>query len=160
MEKYHQRHPEKAIEDQNELVNIIHGQKYMTFALCKEKEPYLVTVNYAFDQRRNCFYFHCSPKGKKMDFIRANPIVWGQIMEDRGYLQGECDHAYRTVQFKGQAEVIEDIEEKRYALHLMIEQLEDHPEPTKQKYIEEGSYTNTAIVRIQVKGMTGKASSK
>lgn len=160
MEKYHNRRPERVIDDQDELVRIIRSEKFMTLAMCMDQEPYIVTMNYAYDQRRNCFYFHCAPEGKKIAYLTANPVVWGQVLQDEGYLQGECDHAYRTVQFKGRVEFITDSAEKRYAFHLMIDQLEDNPDPMKQKFIGESSFGNTSIGRVQIEGMSGKQSTR
>lgn len=160
MEKYHNRRPEQVIADQDELVRIIRSAQYMTLAMCKENEPYIVTMNYAFDQRRNCFYFHCAPKGKKVDYLEANPTIWGQVIHDEGYVQGECDHAYRSVQFKGRVEFITDLAEKRYALHLMMDQLEENPDAMKQRFINDSGFAHTAIGRIQIEGMSGKQSSR
>lgn len=156
MSEYHPRRPEKMISRQEELFEIIRGQKFMTLALCRDTEPYLVTVNYAFDPAENCFYFHCSPSGKKVDYLRANPKVWGQILEDRGYLHGACNHAYRTVQFNGYARFLENPEEKRRALCLMIEQLESDPLPVKKRFIEGSNLQNVAVCRVQVENMSGK----
>ena len=101
--KYHTRHPEKEITDHSEILRIVKSQKFMTIAMSKDNEPYLVTVNHAFDEEKNCFYFHCSKTGKKADFIHSNTKVWGQILEDNGYLVRQCDHAYRSVHFTGLA---------------------------------------------------------
>ena len=42
--------------------------------------------------------------------LRANPSVWGQVIEDRGYLPGQCSHAYRSVMFEARAEFVTDLE--------------------------------------------------
>jgi len=153
---YHQRRPELAIAQPAELLEIIQGQEHLTLALCRDHEPYLVTVNYAYDTAERCFYFHCAGEGKKIDYLKANPIVWGQVLEDGGYLAGRCDHAYRTVQFRGRAEFVEGLEEKRRALALMIERLEPDPEPVKARLLAEGRVKKVTIVRVRVLEMTGK----
>ncbi len=156
MEKYHFRRPEKMIQNRDKMVEVIKSQKYMTLAMTKDNEPYLVTLSYAFDERRNCFYFHCAHQGKKIDYLQANPLVWGQVLDDRGYMHGKCNHAFLTVQFKGNAEKVTDIEEIRYALHLLIEQLEDDPEPVKKRFEGKDITTTAAIIRVQIQGMSGK----
>jgi len=158
MTSYHLRRQEKAITATEEMLEIIAGQRYLTFALCKDNEPYLATVNYAFAPEENCFYFHAAPEGKKMDYLKANPLVWGQVLEDLGYLEGRCDHAFRTVQFRGRAELLEDREEKRRGLNLLVEQQESDPEPVKKRLIQEARLDKTAIVRIRVEAMWGKKS--
>lgn len=153
---YHLRRAEKAITDPEELLAVIRGQKFLTLALCQDHEPYLVTMNYAYDQEQRCFYFHCARRGKKVDYLRANPTVWGQVLEDRGYLPGQCDHAYRTVQFRGQAEWIENLEEKRHALMLMIDQLEPDPEPVKRAELTQRKLEGVGILKVRVETMSGK----
>lgn len=160
MTAYHLRRAEKAITEETVFFEIIRGQKHMTLALCRDGEPYLVTVNYGFDAEARCFYFHCASEGRKMDYLHANPRVWGQIMEDHGYLPGKCDHAFRTVQFEGRAAIIEDPAAKRTALMLMIEQLEPEPEPVKQRFDNEAALARVTLVRVQVVAFSGKQSPK
>ena len=133
MTDYHFHHPEKMFTDRAELLEIIAGQRLMTLAMANDGQPYLITVNYGFDAEQDCFYFHCAPEGKKLDYLRANPNVWGQVVENRGYVTGKCDHAYRSVHFAGQVDFLEDDEEKRSALTLMIRQMEPDPGPLEQR---------------------------
>jgi uncharacterized protein len=158
MKSWHTRHPDKAITDQAELGRIVAGQKFLTLALCAENRPYLVTLSHAFDAERNCFYFHCSPVGRKIDLIRANPQVYGQVLEDHGYLPGQCDHAYRTVQFDGTAELVTDHDEKLAALRRLIEFLEPDPDPVKERNLKAARLDSVAIVRVTVTGWSGKKS--
>ncbi len=153
---YHLRRSERAITDPGELLEIISGQQHMTLALCRGGEPYMATVNYGYDAEERCFYFHCAHEGKKVDYMRANPIVWGQVLEDDGYLAGSCDYAYRTVQFRGRAEFVEEPAEKRRALALMVERMEPEPGPVKDRLLVEARVRGVTIVRVRVLEMTGK----
>lgn len=156
MERYHQRRPEKAISDEQELLDIIDGQAIMTLAMSKDNEPYLVTVNYGYDVASHCFYFHCAQKGKKLDYLRSNPVVWGQVLDDRGYLDGECNHAFASVHFRGRVTFIDDETEKRRALDLMIDHLESEPAVVKEKQLTPERIERTIVGRIDVDVMTGK----
>jgi len=158
MKTWHPRHPDKVITDPVELAAVVAGQKFLTLALCAENRPYLVTISHVFDSDRNCFYFHCSPVGRKIDLIRTNPQVYGQVLEDRGYKAGECDHAYRTVQFDGMAEVVTDPEEKLDALRRLIEFLEPDPGPVKERNLKAARLDSVTIVRVTVTGWSGKKS--
>jgi nitroimidazol reductase NimA-like FMN-containing flavoprotein (pyridoxamine 5'-phosphate oxidase superfamily) len=117
-------------------------------------------MNHGFDEAEDCLYFHCAPTGKKIDLLRANPQIWGQALEDGGYLDGECDHAYRTVQFQGRAEFVTEMGEKRHALAIMIEQLESSPEPVKARNLEPEKIAGVCIIRVRLGAMTGKAGPK
>jgi hypothetical protein len=160
MPTYHQRRPEKTITGDQEMLEIIAGQSIMTLAMSMDNEPYLVTVNYGFDPAQRSFYFHCGQAGKKIDYMRANPIVWGQVLDDRGYLDGACDHAFRTIHFRGRASFLESDADKRQALGVMIDHLEKDPEPVKKRFIGSESLEKVALVRVQVLEMTGKRNPK
>ena len=159
MTTYHARLPDKMIDDRSEILEIIRGQKYLTLALCSEGEPYLVTVNYCFDEATDRFYFHCARKGKKIDYLVANPIVWGQVLQDGGYIDGDCNHAYLSVQFRGSVTLLDDYGEKEAALSLMIEQLESDPQPVKNRLLREKRIRNVGVGCIQVDFFTAKANS-
>ncbi|MHA2393727.1 MAG: pyridoxamine 5'-phosphate oxidase family protein, partial [Promethearchaeota archaeon] len=111
MTKYHMRRVEKEISDKENLIKIVKSRKYTTISLCKENEPYLVTLSYGYDESKNALYFHCSKEGQKIDFIKANPNVCGTVIEDNGYEDG-CGQAYRSVVFRGEMTIVEDIKEK------------------------------------------------
>ena len=122
MTTYHFHHPEKMFTARTELLEILAGQRLMTVAMVNDGRPYLVTMNYGFDAARDCFRplgVHGATAGKKIAIMTANPDVWGQVIEDRGYVTGKCDHAYRSVHFAGQVTFLEDEDEKRAALTLM-----------------------------------------
>ena len=52
--------------------------------------------------------------------LRTNPRVWGQVIEDRGYIAGQCSHAYRSVMFEARAEFVADLEREAATLSLLI----------------------------------------
>jgi len=159
MKSWHNRHPDKVIADPAEIARIIAGQKFLTLAMCAENEPYLATLSHAYDAERNCFYFHCAPTGRKLDIIRANPRVYGQVLEDCGYVAGECEHRYRTVQFEGTAAPVVDPDKKLHALRLLIERLEPTPDPVKARLLVPERLAGVAVIRVEVTGWSGKQGS-
>ena len=50
MDAYHLRRNEKEIRSREDLLAVIKAGEFMTIALCRDSEPYLVSVNYAADQ--------------------------------------------------------------------------------------------------------------
>lgn len=156
MEHYHLRRKEKEIKDQAVLDALLLEQRYVTLAMCKDNAPYLVTLSYGYDAAKRCFYFHCARDGKKMDYLQANPNVWGEVIADLGYKDGACDHAFRSVHFKGTVAFIEDIEEKRAALDIMVDQLESIPDAVKQAQFTPARIKGVTVGRIDIEEMTGK----
>ncbi len=147
----HERYTKKkAIEDVAELKEIIRTAQYVTVALCKDNEPYLVSLSHGYDPNKNCVYFHCASEGKKMDILKENNVVWGQALIDKGYIQGKCDHLYATVQFKGTVVFIDDFEEKKEALLNMVHKLDDNPDDVAEKQLTEKSIARVTIGRIDI----------
>jgi nitroimidazol reductase NimA-like FMN-containing flavoprotein (pyridoxamine 5'-phosphate oxidase superfamily) len=150
------RRKEKAIEEKKELLSVLSSAKYVTIAMCTNNEPYLVTLNHGYDTERNCVYFHCAQEGKKIDILRENDVVWGQAILDKGYVQGSCDHLYASVHFKGKVTLVDDVTEKEHALRVMIDSLEEDPNPVYAKQVTEKSLKRVGIGRIDIEYMSGK----
>jgi nitroimidazol reductase NimA-like FMN-containing flavoprotein (pyridoxamine 5'-phosphate oxidase superfamily) len=110
-----------------------------------------------------CLYIHCASEGKKLDFMRGNPIVSGQALIDRGYHAGECSHLYVSAVFKGKVEFIEDLESKKKALGHMILHQEKNPESllTRLEAFQAGSpLDKTTVAKIIIEELTGKKSAE
>ncbi len=150
------RRKEKAITDSDEMIAILKQAKYITVAMSLEDEPYLVTLSHGFDAENNCIYFHCAQEGKKIDILKKNNRVWGQALKDLGYATGECDHLFATTQFKGRVTFASDDDEKKHALKVMIQQLEDEPDKVFAKQVTDKSIKRVNIGRIDIENMSGK----
>ncbi|MHA2081799.1 MAG: pyridoxamine 5'-phosphate oxidase family protein, partial [Candidatus Thorarchaeota archaeon] len=117
------RRKEKAIESKDEIIAIIQKAKYITIAMSVDDEPYLATMSHGYDVENYCIYFHCAQEGKKVDILKENNIVWGQALNDAGYVDGSCEHLYATAHFKGMVTFLKNHEEKKRALEIMIHAL-------------------------------------
>jgi nitroimidazol reductase NimA-like FMN-containing flavoprotein (pyridoxamine 5'-phosphate oxidase superfamily) len=154
---YHMNRKEKEISDREQLISIINRGKFASIAMCRESEPYLITMNYGYDRERNALYFHCASKGLKLDFIRANPNVCATVIEDRGYKKGECDHAFRSVVLWGTMHLVEDLKEKKRAIDILLDHLEEDPDRIRQKSLKsDDAYQEVGILRLDIGEMTGK----
>ena len=125
--------------------------------MAKDNEPYLVSLSHGYDEEKNCIYIHCAKEGKKIDILRSNPKVWGQVIVDEGYVQGECSHLYATVMFTGNVSFPQSPEEKWDALSLMTRQLDENAEDLIARRKLEVT-DNVVVGRIDIDYMTGKKS--
>jgi nitroimidazol reductase NimA-like FMN-containing flavoprotein (pyridoxamine 5'-phosphate oxidase superfamily) len=161
MEKYHQlRRKEQEIRETAELKAILAKTQYVTIAMCRDNEPYLVTLSHGYDEKQNAIYFHCAFEGKKIDILKANNRVWGQAIVDRGYVQGKCDHLFSSVQFSGRVSFVKDGAEKRRALAVMIRQLEQEPDKVMAAKVIDARVAKTNIGRIDIEFLSGKRTEK
>lgn len=151
---FHVKRKEREITDSDELKRVLAQTKYITVALCKDNQPYLVALSHGYDKERNCLYFHCAVEGKKLVYAEANPTVWGQAVLDFG-VTWECDYAYTCVHFSGTMKLVEDAEEKWHGLKLLILQVAPNPE-AKISRLKSEKVAKVTIGRIDINGMSGK----
>lgn len=157
MPRYHLQKKEREIKDQKELLRIIKTGKYLTIALCRNNEPYIVTLSYGYDERKNAFYFHSRLRGLKCEFIKDNPRVCATIIEDKGYIMNDCAHEFRSVIIWGKMSFVETLEEKKYGMDILLEHLEDNPDKIKQESLSNDIvYRNLGILRLDVIEIHGK----
>jgi len=157
MPRYHMRREDREIKDPAEIRQILKQGKFATIALCRKNEPYLVTLNYGFDSERSVLYFHCAPKGLKLDFLAQNPRACATVVEDHGYVQTECDHHYRSVVLWGGLSRVEDLAEKRHAVEVMQNSLETDPGIVRTKSpVTDASLAQVAILSLAIEESSGK----
>jgi nitroimidazol reductase NimA-like FMN-containing flavoprotein (pyridoxamine 5'-phosphate oxidase superfamily) len=154
---FHVRRGDKEICDEGVLRRVLGCVKFVTVAMCRGGEPYLVSLSCGYDVVRNCLFFHCAGEGKKLVFLSGSGRVWGQALLDFGYVEGECDHRFACVHFCGSVTFLESVDEKRAAVECMIRQLDKHPERLIDKLGDE-RLEKAVIGRIDIEYMSGKKS--
>ena len=153
---YHMRRQDRALDD-DAITAILKKGKYIVLSLCRDNEPYIVTLSYGFDSVHNCLYLHSANDGLKLDFISANRAVCGTVIIDSGYVDGECGHQYETVVVRGQIHVADTLDEKRSGVDVILNHLEMNPLTIAQKALKtEGAYRAITVLRLDISEMTGK----
>ncbi|NHJ21102.1 MAG: flavin-nucleotide-binding protein [Candidatus Lokiarchaeota archaeon] len=159
MQSYHIRKKEREIKDINKIKGILKGGKYATISMCREKEPYIVTLSYGFDEEQFALYFHSANLGLKLDILKENSYVCGTVIEDLGYISGACSHKYRSIIFWGDMMIINEIEEKKHGFDVLLNHLEENPSKMKKQFFKtEKAYRDTCIIKLAIKSIFGKAS--
>lgn len=157
MARYHMYKKEREIKDKEELVEILKQGRYAVISMCRNSEPYVVTLSYGYDKDKNSLYFHAAPKGLKIDFIKQNPNVCATVIDDNGYVMNECDHKYRSVVFWGEMSVVQDMEEKKHGMEILLNHLEDNPKELKEKFLKnDETLKKVMLLRLDIKELTGK----
>ena len=157
MARYHMNRSEKEITERKALIDVLRSGKYATVAMCRGNEPYMVTLNYGYDEEKSALYFHCSSEGLKLDIIGHNPNVCASVIEDRGYKTGQCEQAYRSVVLWGKMYVLEDLDEKKHGIDVLLNHLEDEPDQVRERSLKsDEAYERLGILRLDIKEITGK----
>lgn len=154
---YHPRRVRNEILDGTEIRNILTSGNHITLSLCHEDTPYIVTMSYGYDIERKCLYFHCANRGEKLDYIKANGKVCATIIKDNGYLKSKCDHDYASLIIRGKIYIVEELEEKKHGLQILLNHLENDPVPIFERNIaDDSSYGKVTLLRLDVESIIGK----
>jgi uncharacterized protein len=158
MPRYHVRRSDRELTDPAEIDAILTEGKYVTIALAREGEPYLVTMSYGFDVERRALYFHAATEGLKYAFMETNPRVCATVILDGGYVRGECEHHYTSAVMRGRLSRVTDSSELRYGMRVLLDHLEkDSPEYAQTPGLErDEAYERMAVLRLDIDEVTAK----
>lgn len=148
---------EREVTDINEIKSILDTAKVLHLGLVDGDEPYVVPMNYGYTMvdGKLTVYLHGARRGHKLDLIRANPKVFFEL--DCGITPFEGDIAcrygitYESVMGRGTAEIVEDIEEKKLALSVLMK-----TQTGKDFDFEDKMAEIVSVIRIDVIEYTAK----
>jgi len=122
---YHaMRRHDRAITDSDEIERLLGSGRFATVALCDGDTPYAVTLSYGYDAPGRRLCFHVAPEGRKLDIIERNPRACASIVADNGYTPGKCEHPFESAIVFGTMRVLEDPDEVRAAMRVLVGHLE------------------------------------
>ena len=148
---------ERQITDINEIIKILDKSKVLHLGLVDGDEPYVVPMNYGYTltDGKLTVYLHGAKRGRKIDVIRANPKVFIEMECDIEPFEGEiaCKYGitYASLMGKGIAEIVEDVEEKKAALSLLMK-----TQTGKDFEFEDKMTAFVSIIRIDIEEFTAK----
>ncbi len=117
---------EREITDINKIIEILDKSKIAHIGMVDGDEPYVVPMNYGYimENGKLTVYLHGAKRGRKIDVIKANPKVFFEAECDIVPFEGDvaCRYGmvYESIMGKGIAEIVEDSEEKKLALSVLM----------------------------------------
>ena len=158
MQKYHMRRTDREIKEPVQLSDILHQGKFMVLALTHLDEPYIVTLSYGYDEKQNHVYFHCAKEGLKLRYIEANPRVCATVILEKGYIQDECAHPFTTMVLRGSIEMIDEVEDKKYGVSVILNHLEPNPAAISKRVLQNDQvFEKICVLRMTIEEISGKA---
>ena len=148
---------EFQITDEAKIHEILDTAKVLHLGLAVDNEPYVVPMNYGYclEEGRLTLYLHSAVKGKKLDMVRANPRVFFELDCDRMPFEGKvpCQYGlvYSSVMGRGTACIVEDVEEKKQAMSLLMK-----TQTGKDFSFEDRLVSIVSVIRIDVTEYTAK----
>ena len=148
---------ERQVTDIDEIIKILDKSKVLHLGLVDGDEPYVVPMNYGYimEDQKLTIYLHGANRGRKLDLIRANPKVFYEMDCDIVPFEGEvaCKYGitYASVMGRGLAEIVEDVEEKKQAMTVLMK-----TQTGKDFTFTEEWVSIVAVIRIDVTEYTAK----
>ena len=148
---------ERQITDETQIMDILDKGKVLHLGLAVDNEPYVVPMNYGYTKENGklVLYLHSAVRGKKLDMIRTNPKVFFEIDCDLLPFESElpCQYgiSYSSVMGKGTARIVEDVEEKKQAMSILMK-----TQTGKDFTFEDRLVSIVAVIRIDVDAYTAK----
>ena len=148
---------ERQVTDPQQILHILNTGKVLHLGLSVNDEPYVVPMNYGYtmEDGKLVLYLHSAVQGKKLDMIRANSKVFFEIDCDRMPFEGRlpCQYGmvYSSLMGRGTAVIVEDVEEKKQAMTLLMKTQTD-----KDFTFEDRLVSIVAVIRIDVAEYTAK----
>ena len=148
---------ERQVTEYDQILGILDRGKVLHLGLCVDNEPYVVPMNYGYtaDEGKLTIFLHCAVRGKKLDMIAANPNVFFEIDCDlvpfEGVLPCQYGLSYSSVMGKGTARIVEDVEEKKKAMSVLMK-----TQTGKDFSFEDRLVSIVSVIRIDVSEYTAK----
>ena len=148
---------ERQITDQAQILEILDTAKVLHLGLAVDNEPYVVPMNYGytFDNGKLVLYLHSALRGKKLDMIRTNRRVFFELEMDLVPFEGKvpCQYglAYSSVMGRGTARIVEDVEEKKKAMSVLMK-----TQTGRDFSFEDRLVSIVAVIRVDVSEYTAK----
>ena len=148
---------ELQITDEAGIRHILEGSRVLYLSMCDGDEPYVVPMNYGYtmEDGKLVLYLHSAVRGKKLDILRANPKVFFAMDCDRRPFEGQvaCQYgmSYSSLMGRGNARIIEDVEEKKQAMSILMQ-----TQTEKEFSFNDRLVSIVTVIRIDVAEFTAK----
>ena len=148
---------ERQITDRNQILDILDRAGVLRLGLAVNNEPYVVPMNYGYtmEDEKLVIYLHSATRGKKLDMIRENPRVFFELDCDLIPFEGKvaCQYglSYSSVMGRGEARIVEDVEEKKKAMSILMK-----TQTRKDFAFEDRLVSIVTVIRIDVAEYTAK----
>ena len=150
------RRKNKEITDPEIIEEIIRQSDVCRIALHDDEFPYIVPLNYAYED--GTLYFHSANEGKKIELIRKNNKVCFEIECESEIIRHEvpCKWStkYRSIIGFGRIEFIPDMEGKQKGLDLIMAH---YGRPEENRY-NDTAVKNIAVMKLIIQYLSAKQS--
>jgi nitroimidazol reductase NimA-like FMN-containing flavoprotein (pyridoxamine 5'-phosphate oxidase superfamily) len=156
----HQRKPQYARGDAW-IRQFLHRAQVAHIATVWDQQPFSTPTNYYFDEAGHRLIFHSNITGRLRTNIEKQPKVCAEVYEMGRYLPSnvalEFSVQFRSVMVFGEAHILEDREEQRRVLHLLIAKYFAPMELGKDyRPVTDAELKRTTVYELRIRSWSGK----
>lgn len=151
------RRRDREVTDITEKIEIINDCKVVRLAIKDKEGLYIVPLNfgYSYLEDKLTLYFHSAKEGRKLDAILENPEVAFEMDCEHKLIEAEIPclygFSYKSIIGNGIASIVEDMEEKKISLSLLMKH-----QTGKDFTFEEKHAKAVAVFKVEVTNFTAK----
>lgn len=154
-------HPRRKDRSKDEawIRSFLHQGGAAVLATVRDGRPMPIPLNYVYDEGRNAVYVHTARKGATLANLPGPAALavfeMGRMLPADEALEFGVE--YRSVVVFGTGSVVEDPEEARGALVLIMEKYAPHLQAgVDYRPVAAEEIQRTAVIRVDVEGWSGK----
>ena len=158
------RRSDREVEDEAWIKQFLTETALATMATSHEDQPFVNSNIFVYDADRHCIYIHTARVGRTRGVLEINPKVCLTVMEMGRFLPApealEFSVEYSSVVVFGNVKIVEDTDEAKSALQLLLDKYAPHLKPN-QDYrppVDE-ELKRTSVFRIDIEEWSGKRKS-
>ncbi len=155
------RRSDRAVEDEGWIRAFLHRAAVGTLATVHAGQPFINANLYVYDEAANAIYMHTAQVGRTRANVEQDEQVCFGVNEMGRLLPAdqalEFSVEYAGVVVFGQAAIVQEREEARHALQLLLDKYAPHLKPGRDyRPTTDQELARTAVYRIRIERWSGK----
>jgi nitroimidazol reductase NimA-like FMN-containing flavoprotein (pyridoxamine 5'-phosphate oxidase superfamily) len=147
------RRKDKEITDNHIIEDILSNSGIVRIALNSQPVPYIVPLNYGYKNKE--LYIHTSRMGRKIDLIKANPMVAFEVENHAEIIKKDisCEWTtkYRSVMGIAKIEILTEKEDIIKGLDIIMQHFGKMQNQYDEKYFQRIVVLKLSIVELSAK---------
>jgi nitroimidazol reductase NimA-like FMN-containing flavoprotein (pyridoxamine 5'-phosphate oxidase superfamily) len=154
------RRKEREILNLDKIKEVVEDCHIVRLAMFDEPYPYIVPVNFGYhwEESNLTLYIHGARQGKKVDLLKKNTKIAVEMdcnheLIEAGTVAEKYSYAYQSLIGYGDAFIIQDLDEKKQALQLLMTHEVKH---TNYNFPDDKKIAATGVIKIVLSSYTCK----
>lgn len=152
---------DRAVTDEAWIKDFLCRAPVGVLATVRDGQPFINSNLFVYDEGRNAIYMHTAKMGRTRSNVEADENICFSAYEMGRLLPAsealEFSVEYQSVVVFGRASIVEDFEEARWMLQMLLDKYAPHLKPGQDyRPSTNEEIKRTSVYRIQIDSWSGK----